>query len=289
MLRTLIIGANSFIGQNLEKALRKNCLIFRTVYRSMLHSYNSFRMDISKKSSVKKVLKRYDPDLVINTSHYGGFRHQTNFKEMNNVNVLGVKNLVDCLPQNKFLIHFGTSSEYGIKEEAMSEKDNLDPVGQYAITKAVGSLIAASRKNTIVLRPFSPFGTHEQYTRLIPYLITCMKANKNIYLNTPNKVHDFFHVDYICDIVKNIIFNKSTVFSLNRNIFNIGSGNGHTVATVANILKDIIGHKGLIEYNNDDDIHYPNWIADTTLTEKYLLPYESTIENDLRKAVSCIS
>lgn len=288
MQRILIIGANSFIGQNLIDRLDKNNVVCKTVFKSLLTSSNSFRMDISRKASIKATLKRYAPDIVINTSQYGGFRSQKRFNEMVKVNVIGVQNLIECLSADQYLIHLGTSSEYGNNRGyPMLETATIYPETKYGITKATGSIIASKRKNTIVLRPFSPFGKYEKNTRLIPYLIDSMVKNKDIYLNTPSAVHDFFHVDYLVDIIEYIINDKENVFNLKNKIFNVGTGVDVSVSDITMILKGIIGYSNMIDYNHSADVEYYSWKADTVLTNKHLLPYKSSLLQDLRKAVSC--
>ena len=89
--------------------------------------------------------------------------------------------------QNKLikLIHFGSSAEYGLLHSPAKETNQLKPRTVYEATKASSCLLVKGysdqyKLNSVIIRPFSIYGPHENLTRLLPNIFRHFMFNDNL-------------------------------------------------------------------------------------------------------------
>lgn len=131
MARVMLLGANGQLGSDLVKVLDGEKLI------ALAHR----DVDICEPVGVRETLRRYRPDMVINTAAY----HKVDECEVNvertfAVNVYGVRNLaLACREHDCALFHMSTDYVFdGRKGEPYVETDLPNPVNVYGIAKLAG-------------------------------------------------------------------------------------------------------------------------------------------------------
>lgn len=157
-MNLLVTGSNGQLGQEIKKI------------STDFPSYNLFLCDfdelnICDKNAVLSYFKINDINCVINCAAYTNVDEaESNSESANNVNNIGVSNLVDaCLKNNSTIIHISTDYVFdGNKKSAYLENDITNPIGVYGKTKFLGEKhIIDSKVKGIVIRTswlYSAFG-----------------------------------------------------------------------------------------------------------------------------------
>jgi nucleoside-diphosphate-sugar epimerase len=253
----LVTGATGFVGACLTRALVKQGKAVNILVRDknlnwrlndISSKLNIYECDITDKK-LGHVMDKIKPSHIFHLAAYGSLPQQDNFDQMILVNLKGTKNLIDVLEKfdYKVFVNTGSSSEYGIKEDQMSEKDILAPVNDYGVTKASATLYSQKQANRtgkpiITLRLFSPYGYYEDINRLIPSLILKALKNETIELSSPKNVRDFIFIE---DVVNAYIKVSNSDFKSGE-IFNVGSGNQHNVKEVVDQVMSLTNSKSKI-------------------------------------------
>ena len=134
MKRILLTGGSGLLGKELRKYYG---------YLSPSHR----EMDITDAGSVKKVINKYKPELIVHAAAYtdvsGADKEPDDMAACYLVNVIGTRNIVNCTNQIPIIY---ISSEYV-----------LEPVNFYALTKLQGEKeIERAKKYYIIRTLFKP-------------------------------------------------------------------------------------------------------------------------------------
>lgn len=257
----LITGATGFIGscltrflvsqgENVHILVRNKALNWRL--EDIKDSLNIYECDILD-NDLTSIVAKIKPTVVFHTAAYGAIpTEQIERNALFATNIMGLVNLIDSLKKEKIrkFVNTGSSSEYGIKEEAMKESDVLSPINDYGISKAAAALYAQKVGITealpiVTLRLFSPYGYYDEKNRLIPYVISHALKNEPIKLTNSHNVRDFIHID---DVI------AAYVATLQANIrpgdtINIGSGEQHAIGEIVDTVISIIKSKSEVQWN----------------------------------------
>jgi len=245
----LITGSAGFIGANLIRkllslnydvnlVLRKSSDLWRI--REILNKVKAYHVDLLNKKKLTKIVRKINPNFIIHLATYSDYRKQTDAEKMIDANIKSALNLL-LASKNidyKLFINTGSSSEYGVKNKPMNEKDCLKPISFYAVTKASTTFLCQVfaneyKKPIITLRPFSVFGPYEEEKRFIPTIIKAVIENKSIKLTPGNQRRDFIYIDDVVDIyIKALSYGKK----LSGEILNIGTGIEYTNDEVVQTL-----------------------------------------------------
>jgi len=250
MNNILITGATGFIGSNLTQHLslkgnaihilvRKKELHWRLKnYQSKLHIYECDLLS----PSLKEIINKIHPEYIFHCASYGTVDQDNNNNKIIDINIKGTLNLLEALKKTSFklFVNTGSSSEYGTKNEPMTEQMMLDPNNVYGVSKTAATLlcqqVAKKEKLPIItLRLFSPYGYFEEKSRLIPSVILQSLENHEISLSSPTNVRDFIFID---DIISAYTACMTTPITPGE-IFNIGSGQQHSVQEVVTTILQI--------------------------------------------------
>jgi nucleoside-diphosphate-sugar epimerase len=253
--KVFITGATGFIGSNLtRRSLERGAEVFINIrntsdtwrIRDILNEVNPIPVDITEYEKLKDLLKEIQPDVIFHTAAYGGSADQKNTEKIIETNIIGTVNLVrSCRDINvNLFVNTGTSSEYGMKNSAIKESDLLEPVTEYGVSKASATLFCQTSAVTqnlpiVTLRLFSPYGPYEQKTRLIPSVILAALQKTNPRITSRQFVRDFIFIEDVLDAYEAVIDVKNA----SGKIFNIGSGEQHSVGEVVDTVIDLLGNE----------------------------------------------
>jgi nucleoside-diphosphate-sugar epimerase len=253
--KVFITGATGFIGSNLARRclergaevsinIRKNSDTWRI--RDILKKVNTVPVDITEYEKLRDALKKIHPDVIFHTAAYGGSAGQKTTEKIIETNITGTVNVVrSCRDTGvSLMVNTGSSSEYGIKNSAMDETFLLEPVTEYGVSKAAATLFcqsyaAAYNLPIITLRLFSPYGRYEQKSRLVPSVILAALQRINPKISSPAFVRDFVYIDDVLDAYESAI----SLTNPSGDIFNIGSGQQHSVGEVVDGIIRILGNE----------------------------------------------
>lgn len=246
-MKVLITGATGFIGSNLVREFlalgdEVHVLTRKTSDRwridDVLSEICDHHADLLDYSALEKTVQGIRPNVILHSAVYGGFPSQDDAWKILDTNYKGTVNLVKACSKLEYdaFINTGSSSEYGLKQKPMREKDLLEPVGDYGVSKAAASLYCRSEaikndKPITTLRLFSPYGPFEESKRLMPSVIQSCLSGENPTLSCPAYVRDFIYAEDVLAAYRSAI-----TFPATGEIINIGSGKQHTVGEAVDTI-----------------------------------------------------
>ena len=282
--KIFVTGATGFVGASLTRKLIEEGY---GVHISVRESSNKWRIndvlpnikehliDLTDSKNLRKLLEKIRPDVIFhlaNAGVYGG-KHLPE-REVIKANIIGTFNLINACEKINYrcFINTGSSSEYGIKNNAMKETDICEPNGIYGVTKLTSTLYASNfaKKNNrpiVNIRLFSPFGPYDDPSRLITYAtINAIKEN-DLILASPDAVRDYIYVDDINNFFIKII---PLAEKLEGETFNFGSGEERKISFVVDKIIEFTGSKSRILWNkiHGRDFDVQHWKADMNKTKK---------------------
>lgn len=146
MKKILITGSNGLLGQKLVYALKKRSDV-QTIATALgtnrlidQQGYIYESMNIADQTNVEAVIKKYQPDVIINTAAMTNVDAcESKREECWALNVSAVEYMIDAIkkhcPQTHF-IHLSTDFIFdGEKGSAYTEEDTPNPLSYYALSK----------------------------------------------------------------------------------------------------------------------------------------------------------
>lgn len=242
-----ITGASGFVGSNItrlfiEKGYDVHILLRRKTIpwrlKEIAHKVKIIQGDVCQ-PQISRLIQKIHPKYIFHLATYGAYPQEINVNRMLEVNVKGTINMIQAalLARPKLFINTSSSSEYGVKEQAMKETDMLVPINDYGVTKAAASLYSQkeayqSGLAIITLRLFSVYGAYEEKRRLIPSLILGALKNLPIPLSRSEHVRDFLY----SEDVASAFLAATTAIHEPGAIYNIGSAKQNSVGSVAKLI-----------------------------------------------------
>jgi nucleoside-diphosphate-sugar epimerase len=252
--KVFITGATGFVGSNLARRyLGHGAEVYINVRKTsdtwriddILRDVNIVPVDITDFEKLRDSLKKIQPCFIFHTAAYGGNAAQKNPEKIIASNIAGTLNIVRCCRDINvdLLVNTGSSSEYGMKNSPMKETDLLEPVTEYGASKAAATLYCQTYARTekipvITLRLFSPYGSYEQKSRLIPSVILAALQKKNPKISSRQFVRDFIYIEDVLSAYDAAL----DLTDASGKIFNIGSGNQYSVGEVVDIIIRLLGN-----------------------------------------------
>jgi dTDP-4-dehydrorhamnose reductase len=177
MKKILITGSNGLLGQKLVYALIKRNdvqVIATSVGENRLINKNGYTyesLDITNRSEVENILKKYLPDVVINTAAMTNVDAcETKREECWLLNVTAVQNIVDAIQTfspTTHLIHLSTDFIFnGEKGSEYVETDKPDPQSYYALSKYESEkILEKSKTSWAIARTIIVYGIVDNMSR----------------------------------------------------------------------------------------------------------------------------
>lgn len=283
--RILVTGASGFVGANLTHylaglgyhphvILRRNSNIWRI--RDIASRIKMHPADLENKAQVRRVVKKIRPEIIYHCAAYGGYHFQKDLGRIISANITGTVNLLEACAGAGFrcFVNTSTSSEYGIKDKPMKEKDLPEPVSAYGAAKASATLLchqfARSKGLPVVtLRLFSPYGYFEDARRLIASVILSCMHKKAPLLSSRYSVRDFVFID---DVLRAYLKAAARIQDIAGELINIGSGRQHSVGQVVKEIINLSGSRSapIWEAVDNPRIEPSLWVADISKARKEL-------------------
>lgn len=281
--KILITGASGFIGACLARKLAKNNSVYLFLrdtsdlwrLKDMLKEFNIYNVDLTNREQTFECLKEIKPHYVYHLATYGAYSHQKDPKRMVDTNLFGTINLSDASMETNVsrFINISSSSEYGIKDSPMIEKDFAAPNNLYGITKNAATnylthLFREKNFSTTTFRIFAAYGYFDDKARLMPSVILSLLLNKSLHLSSPHSVRDFIFVE---DIIEAFELASKSELAIGQ-ILNLGNGKQHTIKDVVDLAKSLIDSSIQPQWGSLEkkQIEPKSWVADMNKTEKTL-------------------
>ncbi|MGO4389119.1 NAD-dependent epimerase/dehydratase family protein [Microvirga sp. 2YAF29] len=266
----LVTGGTGFIGTALSRRLTQSGIKTTVLARPGASTPPDCEVvsipDLSR-HAVTSALAGYRFDAVFHLAAYGVAPADRDPRLVFDVNVGGTDAIIHVAAETgaKSVVFLGSCSEYrDLVQGQLVEEDA--PIGVsrlYGGSKAVagvwGQALAAQLGVGFQwLRLFNVFGPGEGASRLIPALISRLKANETVALSPGEQVRDFLYID---DVVTGILLAAEASLRGQHGPFNLCSGKPITVKEIALAVADVMGKPydllgfGDLNYR-PDDIHW---------------------------------
>ena len=248
MKTVLITGNKGFIGSYIEASLK-------TQYNIIGLARND-GFDITDFSSLKNIGKSGEKvDIIIHAAAVASDDYEHSFVS----NVTGTLNLCKYAKE-KGIKHFVLLSTIF----ALEEEDN-DYFNTYGQTKKMAEEVASSycKEHGITLtvlrlaQVYDDARLAQRGQAMLYYFVDNIKQKGEISLfGRRNPLRNYIHIDYLCDVIKEILTEEKTV------IWNILEEKNHGISEIAYMLFDILQKQPNITYLQDKanipSVHIPN-------------------------------
>lgn len=263
----LLTGGAGFIGMHLAKRLMdlnyKLIIVdnFDAYYDIRLkkarladlarrgYRFKLYRVDIADYQSLVRIAQRYHLDGICHQAAQAGVRYSLSHPWVyERTNILGTLNLLEITRRFKIkdFIYASSSSVYGGNQKIpFLESDCTDqPISLYAATKkSVEALVYAYHHlykfNCVGFRYFSVYGPWGRPDMALFKFVQAIDRGQ------PIEVYNFGQMKrnwtYVDDITNGVLAAMTKNF--NYEIFNLGSGQSHTLNEFINLIEVYLGKK----------------------------------------------
>lgn len=261
-MKVLITGANGFLGSSFTSKLIETG---HQVY-AFSHNNNNLKPLLNKikftQAYTKDILNykedifNFAPDIVIHFGWSGGAK----YKDINQIsqffdNVgpsISFLQFIKKLPKTPKFVGIGSFAEYGNLTSKAIETTIENPVSLYGLSKYTfkeysKQLYSQDNVDWVWIRPCYIYGPKDVPTRLIPSIINKCLNNKNIILDSCDKIIDYLYIDDFINLTYKLIFSSFT------GVYNLCSGFEYELKDVINKIHNLVGSPNKITFNLKQD------------------------------------
>lgn len=290
MASYLVTGAAGFIGSNLVRAL----LSRGETVRGLDNFSNGKRENLEEVAGKidfreadlrdpKAVASACDGiDYVLHQAALGSVpRSIANPVESNDSNVNGTLNLLVAARDAKVkrLVYASSSSAYGDTPTLPKHEDMpTSPISPYAISKLASELYVRTFYKiyglpTVCLRYFNVFGPRQnadsQYSAVLAKFITGMlKREQPVIFGDGEQSRDFTFIDNT--VAANLLAATAPEEKVAGQVFNIATGERHSLNETFAILQSLTGYEGPAEYGPARSGDVQHSLADISRAREFL-------------------
>ncbi len=295
MKKILVFGSGGLVGNSLKRTINEDDFV---VKYSTREDTNLFSLE-----ETQKTINEFQPNIIVNAAAKVGGIHANNSQRseflIENLKI-NINILESCIKNNDILIvNLGSSCIYPlnadnpIKEESiMSGK--LEPTNSpYAMAKLTGIELANSLSlqfghKILNLMPTNLYGPNDNFSEMdshvIPGLIFRMhnaKINDDKEFKiwgTGKPLREFMYVD---DLAKAILFLINNVPK--DSLINVGSGEEISIENLSILIKEIVGYKGILNFDSKMPDGNPRKLLDSTLINELGWTPEIDLNSGIKK------
>lgn len=298
-----IAGSSGMVGSAIKKRL-KNSGFGNLLCRS------SKELNLVNQTSVDEFFLNEKPEIVILAAgKVGGILANDTFRaDFIYENLLIQANVIHAAYKNNVekLIALGSSCIYPkfaaqpIKEESLLTGELEATNEPYAIAKIAGIKLCENYfrqygANFLSLMPTNLYGENDKFdlaaSHVIPALIrkfheAKINASPSVLLwGTGAARREFLYADDLAEAVVFIMENLSAadLYKLGVSQINVGTGEDIEIKRLAEIIKNIVGFEGEIEYDRTKPDGTPRKLLDVSRLNALGWKHQTTLENGLRK------
>lgn len=250
MSRILITGVDGFTGRHLAAFLGSQGHEVMGISHSLISSpieglVDSYVCDLTDEQGLKDIVADLRPDKVAHLAAIAFVSHGV-VEDVYRTNIVGSRNLLEAVSAVKCVdavLLASSANIYGNRVSgAINENVAPDPVNDYAVSKLSMEFVARlyqERLPIIIARPFNYTGVGQPLDFVIPKIIDHVRRKAaQIELGNLDVARDFSDVRDVVWAYAALLSEPSAV----GEIFNICSGEAHSLRNVIAMIKDIAGH-----------------------------------------------
>ena len=244
-MKILITGSGGYLGGKLLSELNKD---YTTI------APKRAELDLTDSDQVDKFMKNKLFDWVIHCAIIGGRREDTDDSKTTYNNLKIFFNLMNNRESFKKMINFSSGADFDRRKVINNQTNNLlisFPVDYYGMSKSIISKLIKDYPY-YNLRLYGIFGPDEKDDRFIKMCIKNSKTGNNIVINR-DRFFDFFYVEDLVQIIKNLISNKMQQSNLD---FDFVYKEKLRLSQIANYINELSNNKSRVLIENNDSNSY---------------------------------
>lgn len=240
MKRVLLLGGTGFIGRNVLPQL---CERYGVV------SPARTELDLLDVTVARRYMERGRFDAVVHLATPTAHNPLDKLEDLFSRSLRIFASLAHCSDLYDRMIYIGSGAEYG-KHRTIANISEIEygkelPRDDYGLSRYIMSELAQKRGNIVNLRLFGCCGYGDPPHKLIPYAISCIKANQPIELRQ-NTMFDFLYVKDIAPVLLHFVENRAK-----DNAYNLCSGTPVLTGDIAAEARRQMESDAPIEFEND--------------------------------------
>jgi len=213
--KILIIGGSGLLGSKLSVCLEQhNYDVYSTYHQALLGtSEKKYRLDITKKEDVERLLQNVHPEIIIHTAAYTNVDAcEENKAVAYAVNVGGTLNLIHS---NKNIgakfVYISTDYVFDGNKGYYKEDDERNPINYYGRTKLEGELLVEQQcDDFIIARTSVLYGSRKN--NFILWLLEQLEQGKQVNIVDDQYVSPTLNLDLAEQLMKLLEQNATGVF-----------------------------------------------------------------------------
>lgn len=283
MSKILVTGSEGLIGYRLCKKLNRK------------HDVVRFDLKLGKnilnKKQLSKSLSRCDGVIHLAGQSRVPAGYKNPLKTIKS-NILGTTNILQCIKEINpkiWCIYASSREVYGEQKKRLSEKDRLDPINVYAVSKLSSEMLMKIFErnyeiNTFVVRFSNVYGgLNDHHDRVIPKFIKQAVREENITVEGGEQTFDFVHVDDATDGVVRLL-DKINQGKAKQKTYLFVTGKGTSILNLAKLIIRITNSNSKIVKRKPRNYDVNYFVGDPSTTKKNLgWEAKISLEDGLRK------
>lgn len=245
-MKILITGSTGFVGRTVVSYLSKYtnynlCLLVRNIEKAyVIFKDVQYTAISTERVNWQQNVKNFAPDVVLHfAAYFTNKRDNTSIEQLINTNILFTTHLLEAISSAhcRYFINIGTFTEF------LNGAGEFLPNNLYSATKSAERPIInyyqiQSNWKWINIVLYSPYGRKNENKKVIDYLLDAVDAVNPIAFSPGNQILDFIHVDDVANFFIKLI-NQLDSLQERYYQFHLGTGRGHTIKEVAQVIESV--------------------------------------------------
>jgi CDP-paratose synthetase len=265
-MKVLITGGTGFVGTTLipylyNKGYTDLVLLVRNVQKAKrLFPDIPVQLIETTEEWREKVIQSNPETLIHMATLFNGRCDAANAKAIVDTNILLTTQLLEALMHTdcRYFVNIGTFTEF-LDGDGKYYPANLYSASKTAVRPIIQYYQTQSKWKWTNVVVYSPYGRHNEYKKVIDYMMDAMDSPTPVNFSKGEQILDFIHVDDMADFFYTLL-NKADTLKDRYTEFHLGTGEGHSIREVAAVMEEVFGKKinanwGGIPYRPLDTMH----------------------------------